>query len=93
MNSRGIFLALVLSVALIGAGAVLYAMLGSMAGPPVQPSLMAGSATGKNLEASAVVFAPPRPQDAPEDIAGGSCWATTSSWTPRPMPRNTWATS
>ncbi|MCF8033585.1 MAG: c-type cytochrome [Desulfarculaceae bacterium] len=71
MNSRGIFLALMLSVALIVAGAGLYAMLGTMASPPAQRALMAGGSPGRSLTASAVVFAPPRPQDAPEDIREG----------------------
>lgn len=71
LNSRGIVLALVLSVALIVAGAGLYAMLGTMAGPLAHRALLAGGNPGENLKASAVVFAPPRPQDAPADIREG----------------------
>lgn len=71
MNLRGILLALVLFVALIVAGAGLYAMLGSMAGPPAQKTLMAAGSPENNPRASAVVFAPPRPQDAPANIREG----------------------
>ncbi|MCB2187705.1 MAG: c-type cytochrome [Deltaproteobacteria bacterium] len=71
MSSRGISIALVLVVALILAGTGLYAMFSSMFGPPANRSLMAGQGPGETLQASPIVFAPPRPEDAPADIREG----------------------
>ncbi len=71
MNSRGIIFALVLVVALILAGAGLLAMLGFMAAPSAPRVVMAGGGQGQSLQASQVVFNPPRPEDAPQDIREG----------------------
>ncbi len=71
MNSRGILFALVLVVALVLAGTGLYAMLGSMEEPAVQKAVLVAGATGEGLTPSQVVFNPPLPQDAPEDIREG----------------------
>ncbi|MBU1154522.1 MAG: c-type cytochrome [Proteobacteria bacterium] len=71
MNSRGIIFSLVLVVALILAGTGLLAMLGFMAEPSSPRAILAGGAGGPILQASQVVFDPPRPEDAPEDIREG----------------------
>jgi len=71
LRSRGILLALVLVVALVLAGAGLYALFSSMIDLPANRAIMAGNLGGKTLQASQVVFAPPRPEDAPADIREG----------------------
>ena len=71
LNSRGIIFSLVLVVALILAEAGLLAMLGFMAEPSNPRAILAGGAGGPILQASQVVFDPPRPEDAPEDIREG----------------------
>ncbi len=71
MSVRGISLALVLVVALILAGAGLYAMLGGLAGPTAPRVVMAGPGNAPELRPDQVVFDPPRPQDAPADIRDG----------------------
>ncbi|MEJ2023729.1 MAG: c-type cytochrome [Deltaproteobacteria bacterium] len=71
MSSRRILFPLVFLVALILAGAGLYALFISMIDLPVNRMIMAGKGGGEVLQASQVVFAPPRPEDAPADIREG----------------------
>lgn len=72
MKPRVVVYAMALVVALVLAGAGLYALFISMLGPPAMPGpVMAKPSGGDSLQASRVVFAPPRPQDAPENIREG----------------------
>ena len=71
MRSRRVLFPLVFVVALILAGAGLYALFISMIDVPINRTIMAGKGSGEILQASQVVFAPPRPEDAPADIREG----------------------
>ena len=71
LNSRTLVYSMVLAVAVILAGVGLYALFTSMYAPSAPGPVLAGEAGGTSLSPSRVVFAPPLPQDAPEDIREG----------------------
>ena len=71
MRSNRLAFSLVLTVTLVLAGTALYWLFSSMATFPEPRGIKAGPSGQPALRASRVVFNPPRPEDAPEDIREG----------------------